>query len=680
MVGFKLGGGHALRVRLAGVGGLNLWLYGWTSAGEARGGGPRSPGREARAVSVLSRRVLIILAHLTLWAGACVGAYMLRFEGDPPPEVIEPAIYGGATLLVGLALTFWAFGLFHGILRYAGIREVRAIVQAVTIAIAALVVMGVLVPVLQLPRSIYVGQWLLCILVSSGLRLTVRIVRERTRSPSIDRRSAVLIGAGDAGDSLLRDVERTPTAVFEVVCALDDSPSKAGGVVRGIPVLGAIDEAGLRRAIDKYGAELAILAMPGATGPRVREIVELCRRLGLETKTLPSLHQIVDGDVSISMLRDVAIEDLLRREPIQLDDTSMRELLRGRRVLITGGAGSTGSELARQALRYEPSNVAILDHNENGLFFLERELVEKFPHQEIIPVVGDVRDERRIAEVLRELRPNVLLHAAAHKHVPLMELNANQAVENNVVGTQTVADAALVHGVDTFVLISTDKAVNPMSVMGATKRVAEMYVQALAALRTTRFDVVRFGNVLGSAGSVVQVFREQIAAGGPVTVTHEEMTRYFMTIPEACQLVLQAGALAKGGAVNLLDMGQPVRIMDLANDMIQMSGFEPGVDIEVEVTGMRPGEKLYEELMLDSENHVETSHPKIMVGRVPPISVAEAKDIVERLHHAAQSSDDAVRAELRALIPEARIGLPGQHEDTVSESRPIAGLRISHVR
>jgi FlaA1/EpsC-like NDP-sugar epimerase len=633
-------------------------------------------------MSVVFRRALVILAHLALWACACVGAYLLRFEGAPPPDVVLPGIYGGLVLLWALSITFWVFGLFHGVLRYAGIREVRAIVQAVTIAIAALVVLGVLLPAVLLPRSIYVGQWVLCILASSALRLGVRVVRERAPSSSVTRRHAVLIGAGDAGDSLLRDVERSPTHVFQVVCALDDSSAKRGVEVRGIPVLGAIDDVGLKRAIEKYGVELAVLAMPGATGPRVREIVEQCRALGLETKTLPSLHQIVDGAVSVSMLRDVAIEDLLRREPVQLDEASMDTLLRGRCVMITGGAGSIGSELARQALRYEPSKLVILDHNENGLFFLEKELVAKYPHRDIIPIIGDVRDKRRLAEVVLKERPSVVLHAAAHKHVPLMELNASQAAKNNILGTRNVADVASAHGVETFVLISTGKAVNPTSIMGATKRVAEMYVQALAALRKTRFVVVRFGNVLGSAGSVVQVFREQIATGGPVTVTHEDMTRYFMTIPEACQLVLQAGALAKGGEVNLLDMGQPVRIMDLANDMIRMSGYEPGTDIEVKITGARAGEKLHEELLLDAEDHAETSHPKIMVGRVPPVPVAAAQDAVARVQIASDLGDDAVRAELSELIPEAQLGRSHDDEETdvASQARVIAGRGRGRAR
>jgi FlaA1/EpsC-like NDP-sugar epimerase len=430
-----------------------------------------------------------------------------------------------------------------------------------------------------------------------------------------------------------------------------------------VRVIGAISDLGLRKAAATLDAQLAVLAIPTASGARIREVVSACRAVGLETKTLPSLQQILKGDVKVSMLRDVAIEDLLRRDPIQLDEPSMASLLRGRRVLVTGGAGSIGSELARQAARYEPSALALLDHNENGLFFLEREMRETFPRLALTPIVADVKDPARISDVLRTFRPHVILHAAAHKHVAMMEGNPVEALKNNVFGTRIVADLANAYGVETFVLISTDKAVNPTSVMGASKRIAEMYLQSLSGRARTRFVTVRFGNVLGSAGSVVPIFREQILRGGPVTITHPDMTRYFMTIPEAAQLVLQAGALAQGGEIFILDMGAPVKIVDLARDMIRMSGLEPDVDIALMFTGARPGEKLFEELLHDHETHDRTVHSKILVGRIAGVDAAAMSQTMVALAAAiGGAGDEAVRA-IATAVPEARL-------DAIRGARP----------
>jgi FlaA1/EpsC-like NDP-sugar epimerase len=430
-------------------------------------------------------------------------------------------------------------------------------------------------------------------------------------------------------------------------------------------VVGPVDERTLRRASEDFDATLAILAMPSASGARTREVVSACRSVNIETKTLPSLQQILTGDVNVSMLRDVAIEDLLRREPVELDKRSMGSLLEGKRVLITGGAGSIGSELARQALVFNPSTIALVDHNENALFFLERELKRAFPRTDVRTIVGDIKDARRVRQILQHIQPHVVLHAAAHKHVPLMEANPTEAIKNNVFGTRTVADLSHAFGVETFVLVSTDKAVNPSSVMGASKRIAEMHVQSLSGGRT-RFVAVRFGNVLGSAGSVIQVFREQIAAGGPVTVTHPDMRRYFMTIPEACQLVLQAGAMAQGGEIFVLDMGEPVSVMDMARDMIRMSGLEPERDVAIEIVGPRPGEKLCEELLLDAETHERTVHPKILVGRIPSTPRARLDEYFERLVGVTDAPPNEVRAALASIVPEAKLG------QIVTEPRQVA--------
>jgi FlaA1/EpsC-like NDP-sugar epimerase len=614
------------------------------------------------------RRGLILGIHLACWTCAYVGAYLLRFDGRFPKAEVPAALSGIGILLVIRAASFWLAGLFHGMMRYAGIHELRSIIRATTISSLLFFGGTMMVQPLRLPRSIYVGEWVLAILFASSLRLAIRLVRERTRTQQGSTvRHALLLGAGDAGEMLLRDLERLQRPGMKIVAILDDDSRKHESWVHGVRVVGPIDEKTIRRASEDFDATLAVLAMPSASGPRTREVVSACRSLNLETKTLPSLQQILTGDVNVSMLRDVAIEDLLRREPVELDTRSMGGLLEGKRVLITGGAGSIGSELARQALVFNPSTIALVDHNENALFFLERELKRTFPRADVRAIVGDIKDARRVHQILRDVQPHVVLHAAAHKHVPLMEANAAEAIKNNIFGTRTVADLSLAYGVETFVLVSTDKAVNPSSVMGATKRIAEMYVQSLAGGRT-RFVAVRFGNVLGSAGSVLQVFREQIASGGPVTVTHPEMRRYFMTIPEACQLVLQAGALAQGGEIFVLDMGEPVTVMEMARDMIRMSGFEPDRDIAIEIVGARPGEKLCEELLLDAETHERTVHPKILVGKIASPPRAQFEEIFERLVGATTAAPDEVRAVLASIVPEA------QFTQIVSEPRLVTDM------
>jgi FlaA1/EpsC-like NDP-sugar epimerase len=601
------------------------------------------------------RRLLVILTHLVLWTGAFWGAYFLRFEGRIPTSELQPGLLALAIVLVAQTGAFWVSGLFHGLLRYAGLPEVKSIVRATTAATAIVVIAGIVLPAARIPRSVYIGEWLLAILAASSLRLAIRMLREKQQTPRTgDGTRAIVLGAGDACDMFLRDLSRVPNGDVRVVALLDDDTRKHDSSLRGIRVVGDISERSLRRAAEDFDATLAILAMPSAPGSHVREIVELCSKLGLETKTLPSLQQLLSGQ-AVTTLRNVAIEDLLRREPVKLDENSIRSLVKGRRVVVTGGAGSIGSELARQVLSFEPSHLTLMDHNENALFFLERELKKRANGVQLGIVVGSIRDPQRVSEVLREARPHVVLHAAAHKHVPLMEKNPVEAVKNNVFGSRIVADLALAHGVDVFVLISTDKSVNPTSVMGATKRVAELYVQSLSHHKRTRFVAVRFGNVLGSAGSVVEVFREQIASGGPVTVTDPEMTRYFMTIPEACQLVLQAAALGRGGEIFILDMGEPVKVLDLAHDMIRMSGFQPGRDIPIEFIGVRPGEKLFEELMLDAETTDRTPHPKILVGRIPGISQESAVSAIGRLIESLDQGPDRIRSVLNDIVPEARL-------------------------
>ncbi len=622
------------------------------------------------------RRAVVIFTHVILWSLGFAGAYLLRFEGAVPPHILRTAALGLAVLLAIRVATFWASGLFHGILRYAGIPELKSIIRATSVGSIAYVGLAVLIKPLGLPRSIYVGEWILAIAIACTLRLGVRVIGERSTAKRKGARRALLVGAGDAGELFLRELERDPDADMQVVGILDDDVSKHDVSVRGVRVLGAVTEEVIRRTTDTREVDMVVLAIPSAPGSRTREIVAACQAAGLETKTLPGLQQILSGDVTVSALRDVAIEDLLRRDPIQLDEAMMDRFLRGRRVLVTGGAGSIGSELARQATAYEPTAIAVLDHNENSLFFLEREFSARHPQVDFKAFVADVKDPTRISELFREFRPHVVLHAAAHKHVPLMEANPVEAVKNNVFGTKVVADLANAHGVETFVLVSTDKAVRPRSIMGTSKRLAEMYVQSMTGGGRTRFVAVRFGNVLGSAGSVVEIFRKQIASGGPVTVTHPDMTRYFMTIPEACQLVLQAGAMAEGGEVFLLDMGSPVKIIDLATDMIKMSGYEPDVDIAIEISGTRPGEKMFEELLLDVEGSNRTVHSKIVVGNIRAASADEMHEAMAQLSEALDADPSTLRLVLSKLVPESDLeGLaPTENPDVREALNELGGF------
>jgi FlaA1/EpsC-like NDP-sugar epimerase len=605
------------------------------------------------------RRLVVVVAHLGLWTAALWLSFNLRFDGKVPQEWIVGGLRTLPLLLAIRATVFWSSGLFHGLLRYAGMPELRAIFRATTIGSVALVLAGLALRPFALPRSVYALEWLTALAAAGGLRFMVRVLRDGTigHSPNGDVPAVLLLGAGDAGELLLRDLHRSTAPAMRIACILDDDPNKLGAHIHGVRVVGAIDRPSLQAALRLTGSKRAVLAMPTAPGMRTREILNLCRDLGISLKTLPSLQQIADGNVRVSLLRDVAIDDLLRRDPVKLDVSGISKFVADRRILVSGAAGSIGSELVRQLARFAPASITLFDHNENGLFFLERELRSTFPEQSFDFVIGDVGDESRVRQVFAETRPNVVYHAAAHKHVPLMETNPREAIRNNVLGTRVLAIAAHESNCDAFVLISTDKAVNPTSVMGTTKRIAEMFVQALNAISGTRFVAVRFGNVLGSAGSVVPIFRQQIEAGGPVQVTHPEMRRYFMTIPEATQLVLQASALGTGGEIFILDMGELVKVVDLARDMIALSGLRPGLDIEITFSGPRPGEKLFEELMLDDESATSTAHPKIRMARITPRPFEEMDNAVDRLDRLTLRVHEVatVVAALAAIVPEARL-------------------------
>ncbi len=511
-------------------------------------------------------------------------------------------------------------------------------------------------------------RWVL-VWAQAGLRLMVRMVGEAAlgRQRIVQERKALIYGAGDAGITLLREIRNNSRLAYRVCGFIDDDREKNGLLISGTAVLGGGDE--LEVLVKKHGVTIILISIPSATGVAMTRILELCRAVGVESKTVPSLVEVVEERGLAGQIREVAVEDLLGRNPVRLEVSRIRDVLKGRVVLVTGAAGSIGSELCRQIARFDPAGIVGFEIAESPLFEIDREMKERFPQIYFYPEIGNIQNRARLEGVLRQYRPSIVYHAAAYKHVPLMETHVVEAVENNVIGTYNLALAATNHGVEDFVLISSDKAVRPASVMGATKRVAELILLALENGRT-RYVAVRFGNVLGSNGSVIPIFMKQIAAGGPVTVTHPEMRRFFMTIPEACQLVLQASAVATGGQICALEMGQPVKIVDLARNLILLSGLKPEKDIQIQFTGMRPGEKLYEELSTLLEDTIPTEHEKvrIFVGKGAP--EGDIHMWVDELRCLCETRDTSrLLAVLKELVPEysPSADLPGR----VAESRDL---------
>ena len=490
---------------------------------------------------------------------------------------------------------------------------------------------------------------LLCV-STMVVRFSYRFIRRmRARVGTGGRERTMLIGAGQAGALMLREFKNSSFSRNQVVCIIDDDPSKKGRQLMGIKIIGGREM--IQSAVEKYGVTEIILAIPTLTTKAKKEIWEICSRTSCKFKQLPGIYQLANGEVSIQAIRDIDIEDLLERDVVRVDMGGLSDLIRDKTVMVTGGGGSIGSELCRQLASYSPKELVIFDIYENNAYAIEQELKSTYPNLTTHVLIGSVRDEERIDSVIREYRPSMVYHAAAHKHVPLMERSPLEAVKNNVFGTYHTAKAAAKYGVEHFVLISTDKAVNPTNVMGASKRICEMIIQSLAGTSDTCFAAVRFGNVLGSNGSVIPLFREQIKKGGPVTVTHPEITRYFMTIPEAVSLVLQAGAFAKGGEIFVLDMGEPVKISDLAHNMIRLSGFEPNVDIQVIYTGLRPGEKLYEELLMSEEGLTKTANDLIYIGKKTDFDTAQFLSELSRLKELEEGQEAILRSRLRHIVP-----------------------------
>ena len=611
--------------------------------------------KEMRNVFLTYRRVFVIAAHLAMWTASLYGAFLLRFEFSIPSLYLQNMARWLVLLLIVRSAVHLTFGLFHGLWRYSSSRDLIALVKASVVSTAMFALAVFFMGPAGLPRTVIIMDWLGSVLIVGGVRFTVRAIREIAvqvaKPPPEGRKKILIVGAGDAGEMLMREIVRTHAAKYEPVGFVDDSRMKLGERIHGLPVLGKIER--VPEIVQNLGVEEVIIAMPSLNGKEMRRIVELCTQANAKVRTLPGMDRLIDGRVTVSQLQSVKIDDLLGREAVKLDADAISEFVRARVVMVTGAGGSIGSELCRQIARFGPRKILLVEQAENNLFHIHRNLVREFPDVSVVPCVADICDTKRMSTLFAEESPQVVFHAAAHKHVPMMEENPGEAIKNNVFGTKKVADLADEYGVEKFVMVSTDKAVNPTSIMGVSKRCAEIYVQSLSERSKTHYVTVRFGNVLGSAGSVIPLFQEQIAAGGPVSVTHPDMKRYFMTIPEACQLILQAGAMGNGGEIFVLDMGEPVKIVDLARDLITLSGLVPGEDIEIKFTGIRPGEKLFEELATDDEHADKTKHPKIFVGKFRPHEQEVVRAGLDELHALSDGADrEAIKQAFRKLVPE----------------------------
>ena len=607
------------------------------------------------------RNRVVLFGDILLVLVSVLGSFALRLDVSQLPFYFPAALVMCAIALAVKIPVYYFFGLYRRLWVYASTNELRLITVAVTTAsvmssglMLLLVNFGWIQP--GMPRSALGIDWLLSLVLVGGSRLALRILAEQPLSQRRDlAKRALIVGAGDAGALVARELQKSSLLNLNPIGFLDDDPSKQNQEIYGVPVIGKVDS--LSDVLNVQPVDEVIIAIPSAPGNIIRLVNDNCRRRGIPSRTMPGIYELIGGKVSVNRLRDVDITDLLRREPVTIDDRLIGSILKGRRILVTGAGGSIGREICRQIARWSPSSMVLLGHGENSIFESLLELKENSPLLHIQPVIADVRDLERIQEIFKVHRPQVVFHAAAHKHVPLMESNVEEAITNNILGTRNMVESANLHGVERLVLISTDKAVRPVSIMGATKRLAEMVILDAAQRSGRAYSVVRFGNVLGSRGSVVPLFKDKIARGGPVTVTHPEMHRYFMTIPEAVHLVLQAAAMGEGGEVYMLNMGQQVRILDLAEDLIRLSGLEPHRDIEIAFTGIRPGEKLREDLWEAGTQFKPTQHGEIFRAteeeKVDGASLARVIEQLARL--ARQSETDSLIRLLDESIPSASV-------------------------
>lgn len=572
---------------------------------------------------------------------------------DVQKEFWEAVLEAYLINVVITLIIFYIFRLYNSVWRYASDTELVNIIIAVVICAAMQPVIFWILNT-HVPRSYPFFYAFFMMMFTGGVRFSYRIMRmlqnrRLNRIGGKSRINCMIVGAGAAGNAILKEIETSNYLSMHVVCAIDDHPGCHGKYLRGVPIVGGREK--IQESVDKYGVDEIIIAIPSASRATLKPILEICKETGCRMRILPGMYQIINGEVNVSKLREVQIEDLLGRDPIQVNVDEIIGYVSGKTVLVTGGGGSIGSELCRQIAQHNPKCLIIFDIYENGVYEVQQELKQKYPHLNMEVLIGSVRNTARVEEVFKLYRPDIVYHAAAHKHVPLMEVSPHEAIKNNVFGTLKVARAADEYGVRRFVLISTDKAVNPTNIMGASKRICEMIIQDMNRKSKTEYVAVRFGNVLGSNGSVVPLFKKQIEAGGPVTVTHPDIIRYFMTIPEAVSLVLQAGAYAKGGEIFVLDMGEPMKIDDLARNLIKLSGYRVDDEIKIEYTGLRPGEKMYEELLMNEEGLTETANKMIYIGKPIEIDDEKFEQQLEQLRAASKAEESDIRAEVAKIVP-----------------------------
>lgn len=635
----------------------------------------------------ISRRILVQVAiDALLVVAATLAAFMLRYDQFAPATVLNTrTVLTTLPVLVGLRLlALHLFHLYRIHWRYLSIHDLKLLVGATTTSSVAFLAFLVLVgsgEQNEYSWGMQIIAWGITLLFHAGVRIAYRQMgemrifnprtpQERRREEPRPRQRAIVVGAGDAGEAVAREFQRRPQDGIVPVGFVDDDPLKRRIRIHGLPVLGTT--ADIPSLVEKFDADIILVALTNAPGEKLRDIVARCEQTTARLCILPSVAELVDGQSGRSPIRDINIEDLLRRDPVQTDLGGIARYITGQRVLVTGAGGSIGSELCRQIATLNPARLLLVGHGENSIFEIQQELIRDFGFAPTA-LIGDVKDYARIEEIFLHERPTVVFHAAAHKHVPLMEANPQEAVKNNVLGTRNVATIAAQCGVRKFILVSSDKAVHPVSVMGATKRIGEMIIQSFAGHADTEFAAVRFGNVLGSRGSVIPVLRKQIAVGGPVTVTDPLMTRYFMTIPEAVQLILQAGALGRSGDIFILDMGEPIRILDLARDLIRLSGFRPDIDIKIQFTGIRPGEKLHEELVYDREGK-ERAHEKIFVARCGGIDRTALMYDVDRLIQLAEDGErpERLREEIMRVAQGEYVSASRIRPKEVTEGVPLS--------
>ena len=632
---------------------------------------PKAHGVSSFVKGLPSRALLIMFADIMLITFAYFLSLLLRFDfawSQIPSELLTNfCIIMPITLVVAIA-SLWIARLYHSVWSYASLPELMRLVVAWAAISLIMLILSKLLGI-EMPISYWLVGDILAFGLTAFLRFSYRLGRmiHTLVSSTKPSRRVLMVGAGESGRSLIREIKVTKELDMEVVCAVDDNQSKWGRYIAGVPIVGGRDK--IVDACEEYGVDEIIFAIPSCSNAVRKEILEICTNTGLEVKAIPGLYQLVDERITISKLREVRLEDLLGREPIVVDADEVRSFIEGRVVLVTGGGGSIGSELCRQIARDNPKQLIIFDIYENNAYAIQQELLREYPELDLLTLIGSVRNTKRIRSVFETYRPELVFHAAAHKHVPLMETSPNEAIKNNVIGTYKCAEAALDFGCRRFVLISTDKAVNPTNIMGASKRLCEMVVQMMdrradAEGKQTDFVAVRFGNVLGSNGSVVPLFEKQIAEGGPVTVTHPNITRFFMTIPEAVSLVLQSACYAAGGEIFVLDMGEPVRIDDMARNLIRLAGYEPDVDIKIEYTGLRPGEKLYEERLMDEEGLRRTDNELISIAEPIQMDDAAFADQLTELDALSRAEDPAIRDAVAACVPTYHPELGGPEQQT----------------